>query len=655
MELSDLQVDVYDEYGRRAYSCSSLECQITTRDDLMGFSVKIELTQNVMDGIIEIRPLYYGTITSITEGYEFNEYPIIIPHVHYLKTNIEPVIRSTVQNTNLFRTITNIILTGVTPLVSIQLDHLFSDFLYLSLLSGPIITWQETLLQLFSGFNIFPFDIPNFFSFLAEGYGVCVPGEIMHRREVECNLFANFGQDLFNLLATLFINIVIALLCKVLLASFYSNKKNKMKVHPRENANMGEDHKNIIQRCESPIGKKNVIGSSKERAKQMRDVEKTVSKSRIRNAIEFIDKNYGPRFFFVKMEGVQLQVLTFVGIHLFNTQSNGYRSITGIIISSLLLLFFIINGLMTCITAYRIWRHSDYQANLQKSGKPSSETDLIECINTTPKANKKQVEMVDTAEKNAVRGVIDLSQLAPAWITFQFEEMSSLATLKTLVMSIVRFIRTFLLGLVLPWFWKTAPIETLFLLYSLKANIKAERHHYWVEAVIDGLRVLYLWVKMSTVLNIWDKDFMQNSVGLAMISMLMLIIVISVLYELFAICAVIFSGCKYMFGFGMKRPNSPLERNLSPCMIESKSPTLRYTAKNKVGFSSAAKEACTPSTIHKVLAKYSHSKAQTNLNGNQTPNSLKTTAPLTPTRSCRIRLIRSNLEKAYQATANPFL
>ncbi len=82
------------------------------------------------------------------------------------------------------------------PAIAPILAKMFSFFSMLDLLNGPELVYPSVVLGLSRVYNkVLPLNIKNHFKELVDRYE-CTPNEIFVKRELECNLLSNYGEDI---------------------------------------------------------------------------------------------------------------------------------------------------------------------------------------------------------------------------------------------------------------------------------------------------------------------------------------------------------------------------------------------------------------------------------------------------------------------------
>jgi len=594
---SQLMITFYDNNAFHAPTvnlCNLNRCSIEL-DPLrkQGFSVKINVDQNIIDGILEITKNSFNTSTTIVPIISedrmrvFKDYPILKQNCTISTSTPSSIVNSAYTSVNILRMISTIFKSSATPLASLLLDRLFSDFLYLLLLSGVFLELPDSILRKSSIVSILPFEIPDPLKEWVDEESqenllskpLPVPFE---RCSVERHLFSNMGQDLIIFAFLLLINIVITVTTE--LALRYANRKNKVD-------SQQEIVNSIIDKNE-----KEQLAIYNERLKFEKNSESDKSVS-VR-VCTYIRQSYGIRYLLMRLEGVQLELMIYSCLHLSMYFSQaGLRIVVGTVVSLALLSYNIWANLTLAKLAHFVYnqfkmiayysiKKSKLLAKVKKSSfkadekveETSKASRSRSCSVTSQKIviregskekNSQKLELLEQATQSLkeqdLAEIVDLERVPAHYLAFHFEDLLAPQRRGYLFLSNIRSVRAFVTSLCLVC-WPNYPtdqltailfFETMYLLYSLKANIKAVRSEFWVEFTLDALRILYLLLKLSAEFAIMSMSAKQNVIGGTMAVVLVLMVAVAVAFELYSISALIYSAISNLCKATKKKGSKP--------------------------------------------------------------------------------------------------
>ena len=256
----------------------------------------------------------------------------IVGVVDSLLVTIPPKVATNIITSIL--TVSSIILMSSNPAAAILLDRLVTNAFYQSALNGPIVIYPERVLRILNTIELLPINLPDYLGDWAKGGEDCEINPKLQSNEIYCNILINYGAAIF----------ILGLLFMVNLSVEFLIRKSKKKITEKRR----EKKKNVDKETDLP---------PKEEDKSVvyeKEVEGNITRIIIRKKIsvyyQVIDRisnqmklNLGIRYSVVKMEGIQLELISYSFINILNSENNSRMNI-GTIISSIILGFYSLLG-----------------------------------------------------------------------------------------------------------------------------------------------------------------------------------------------------------------------------------------------------------------------------------------------------------------------
>ena len=188
----------------------------------------------------------------------------------------------------------------ISPKGSMMLNSILSNFVYLSLLGGPYLTYPTIVIEQSTSIGISPVDLPNLYSRLADS-GACMPPDTFVKAKMDCNIFSNMQVDLPPMTVILLANLTISLLYLLV----------KTVVRRSSKAEKG----GVVE---------TVGGGQKEEGKQAnsREQQDWDSSSRLVQVSWWMNYNYGIRFFVLYARSMMMEIVNFAFINIISFDSS---------------------------------------------------------------------------------------------------------------------------------------------------------------------------------------------------------------------------------------------------------------------------------------------------------------------------------------------
>jgi len=124
----------------------------------------------------------------------FDSYPITIYNIR-LNSKIVGVVGKTIQGIAAASQFVLLATLFTNPSISTILIKMLSSFFFLLLLNTPELVYPFLILLSSINLNIVPDRFTGYLKDYA-GQSECTPNEIFVKRELECNLLSNYGEDI---------------------------------------------------------------------------------------------------------------------------------------------------------------------------------------------------------------------------------------------------------------------------------------------------------------------------------------------------------------------------------------------------------------------------------------------------------------------------
>lgn len=449
----------------------------------------------------------------------------------------------------------------------------------------------------------------------------CQLPEVYVNSGIYCNFLRNYGQDFSVIMYTLGITIVISLVIRVVF--FYLDRKCKIasgEIQPeppalkkmdnfermqyefeQEEAKAQQEQNNSARSAENP-SPRTVKGTHRHSlppvvlAAIMKNIKRAyrfsfVSVDNTRQVLravkteypqtfktlEYIRDNYGVRFFLIKMEGVQLQIMCFILVHFGSMWSSTamfwgmFASLCGLIyyITIAASLYFISRRIFTVVSRLKgkeisedevegsvklspksqSPRRKSFHLDLKSIGGDLSEINPMGEDNQANNSQRDQKGPKDQKPKEKLDDVIDYSKIPSGlMLSFYFEDYLSPTSAFQLYFPMLNTIRSILVAVLLFLFSKTPTlqltlalgIESCLLYHIVHCKIKASRVERLLDATCRVLTILYILCKMLALTSL-SEVFKQNYLGFSMAIFLIIIVLLNFVLVIFSIIMLLWS------------------------------------------------------------------------------------------------------------------
>ena len=513
-----LQVEIKDLTSLVVYPCDiGKECMPSVEGNKL--QVLVALDRTIVNAIVSIvnstnsdENRIIGDVKNQRKA--FREFPIRSGSVSIIANSKDAQKAAEVvsQFINSIKTVSNIISMTASPATAIALDKAISEFNYLQLIGGPILTYPDLILYSVTQLNLLPFSIGNPFESWVE-IDSCDPHEVFQRNGIECNFLYNYGEDTLVIYGTLLVTILITACMGIIIKLIIRKNRPKSDVHPEKNLTTKKVPLKFssFKPLPAPVEPNNLEESSKLTSRKLKYVK----------AIEWISSTYGFKFFLIKMDGIQLEVICFIAIQMGysrNTlQSNFALSQCILILAYYSTISALLFSLARRVTSSLFYKYRDHRIN-------------------------KPVLLEDAVDFKRIRmGILD----------FYFEGYRCPDNTFHLYLPIFNYMRTIVLSILI-FFFKEVPVlqlslilivEFTYLFQLVRYSVKASKHERWIDISIKILTASYVGLKLVSN-GVGNEGWRQHVIGGIMCVCLISLILISFIQVIVSISIILWTLLK---------------------------------------------------------------------------------------------------------------
>ena len=469
------------------------DISITTNDT----SIFISFHQHIIAD--EAHLTIYNTssklIIDTSNTTEFKDFPLKIKGIYFYATNT-PAQKAAEVSSQVVGGVSTTILIGAmfsNPPMALFMVKALSNLAFLSLLNTPLLVYPSLILTAVRKLSPIPFSYRNPMNRIDLNFG-CQPNRVFEKKEVGCNILANYGEDLIVIYCTLLINVIISIICKTII-NIISNKKSRSV----SNINM---------------------------VKSGTDSETKESKSQV--ILASIQKAYGVDYTINSLDGMQLEILSYCFINLVNSKTV-WQQLIGVFISVKFVLYYALVEYLRFRLGVLIWKKIKMQSNTRIDSK-SQEGDEI---------GDSELEKVGSLSKVVKLETMPFSRFGSCYTTYIVPKkmvqilMPLIGTLRNLLQSIAMVltsnISTLQLGILLI-------IEILYLYYLISTNVKASRLEYYLDVSLSLMNISYIFITITS-LSVTDRYAKEEILGATAALLLILMVVANMSYVLFTMAS----------------------------------------------------------------------------------------------------------------------
>ena len=285
-ELRHLELTLRDQETNTVQKCvlsdqKGAVCQRVEAKYQNQILIKLNLKESVLKGQLSLRDTSGNTIRSL-QNEKTPDYPIEAPFsflVDSTSENLRGMVIGMQVALGAATSFMNVCMISFDGALSIVLDRLLMDLVYLKLVNGPVLVYPSIVLSFLSFNPVFGIPIPNLFeTFLREPF--CSPVGVYRRNGLGCSIYFNYGDNLVALI--LLLGCTLAVVPSI---SFFQRR-----------------------RC---------LGTNQVKPASNSELDKSNCKpSHCAKLPQVLRTYYGLRFFVTKMEGLRMEVLLFCMVNL---------------------------------------------------------------------------------------------------------------------------------------------------------------------------------------------------------------------------------------------------------------------------------------------------------------------------------------------------
>jgi hypothetical protein len=485
-----------DTLENKVYTCKDIECKFKSKDgDTFTLSFKTDISILKGDLYIDYAPSF---VVMFDDDSVWTKYPIKVPDISFVSKKGATGAAGTAMTTiNGGRMAIGVAITFAGPAAANYLDNLMNTLYILKMLEGPMVSYPEAILDYSMDTTLIPISMDNPFEKWVKQGMECTPSEQLYRRGLDCNIFLNQGINLIQIVLILTACVAIGYLAKLVLRKLVA--KFMTQEHELVKATVSTEKKEM-KTSQNYMERKRLMIAAK--------------KSRLIRIILTVGSLFGVQFFFIKLEGSQLEMVLTSMVNLKNSSRYSADAV-GSLVGIAILLYYFVMGLLCFIQSIWVWER------------------ILRLRERRGNRNY----------KGQIGEHIALHQSPFPLLNFNFDELKVpdhyWQLLNPVVINLRNFglctVVTFIIGK--PWQQVTLAmlVESLTLLFECLANAKANRSEFWSLVLMRAFTLLYLAFKnMSTKISMSD-DTRQYKIGVAMAIFLVLIMAIGICFALYTI------------------------------------------------------------------------------------------------------------------------
>ena len=480
--------------SQKVIQCKQKTCHATiTKDTII---IDLQLGEDVYDAQLHIIDASLRFVDSDT-NLLFTEFPIVINHITLLTDeagSLKSVAQQISHSAAPSRCIANIVLAGTNPAVSVLIDKIMSEFVYIELLNGPAMVFPDFILRHTFDKKYWPVDVSNpFLGFV--GNEVCEKPENLDKSHKGCSILINYGDDAHILGYTLAINIVISLIGY----GIYEWTRRK------------------FSRFASPAGAAildpRIPHSSNTALMAAHNLFKSKEPPIWFRSLNYIREFYGIKYFLMHAEGNALEMICFAFIHLGYALGPSAAGIVGSIFCGSLVLLHLVIAVLS-----------------SRAGRK-----LVSWLKRRPQS------------KGTARDALIYSKSKWIILDFLFDGLKPIASAFLSTRPALQYVRYSLVSLAVVAFSNfgiaqnsvVIMVEIIYFVYLLKSNVKVSKYARALELINQALFIVYNLFKMMSTIEM-NESKKQASIGTTLGVVLLMLVMINVGYAIAAVIMMVY-------------------------------------------------------------------------------------------------------------------
>ena len=450
------------------------------------------------------------------------------------------------------------ILMSSNPAAAVMLDKVMTTAFYQLSLNGRTVILPEVMLREFNGIEMLPFQVPDQLGDWAQDGEACSLNERLEKNGIWCNLISNYSMELMFIAANSLANGIVECLHIVWMIFLARQLNKKLEIVSKE-SELPEDNDKDAEYLKKVEGNLTTITIKKRLPAKYR---------RINSFLGGLRMSFGLRFAFMKLEGVEIEIISYCFMNIINAQAT-LRMTTGLSISLVVLCFY-------CMIGYHLFKGGRLAYSLvfgkkeklnkvgvvEDADRSSLEPDSFSRLNLkNPRENNnesndktldqskettKKEELKNSGEKKR-RDLIDDVEFSShmskyflvffSQIAYPTKPLHSFIPFIMLMRSVLISISVF--GLVshpLIQVSVVMMIELCYMVIIIRYNSKNEVSERAIDIFNSVVNSLYIVLKFVTVFDIKDS-MRQREFGLTMVVILIVGMLVNIMYVVYSLYA----------------------------------------------------------------------------------------------------------------------
>ena len=490
----------------------------------------------------------------------FGSYPIKVNDIGTIKVSSTVTGTATVTKYTVSSILgpAAIILMSSNPAAAVMLDKVMTTAFYQLSLNGRTVILPEVMLREFNGIEMLPFQVPDQLGDWAQDGEACSLNERLEKNGIWCNLISNYSMELMFIAANSLANGIVECL-HILWMIFLARQLNKKLEIVSKESELPEDNDKDAEYLKKVEGNLTTITIKKRLPAKYR---------RINSFLGGLRMSFGLRFAFMKLEGVEIEIISYCFMNIINAQAT-LRMTTGLSISLVVLCFY-------CMIGYHLFKGGRLAYSLvfgkkeklnkvgvvEDADRSSLEPDSFSRLNLkNPRENNnesndktldqskettKKEELKNSVEKKR-RDLIDDVEFSShmskyflvffSQIAYPTKPLHSFIPFIMLMRSVLISISVF--GLVshpLIQVSVVMMIELCYMVIIIRYNSKNEVSERAIDIFNSVVNSLYIVLKFVTVFDIKDS-MRQREFGLTMVVILIVGMLVNIMYVVYSLYA----------------------------------------------------------------------------------------------------------------------
>jgi hypothetical protein len=375
---------------------STKDCKIQLTPFEDGFKFKLAMSKQINKGKIVITPRRKSIIYGMNQK-AVAQFPIEIKDVVYNESSTKKAMTSLAEGasatTNYAAIVANIVLIPFKGAMSVLLDYLLAEMLYLNLMNGPLLIYPSIILDALKDKNQ---PLPNIFQSWIGGRD-CSVLDNFQRNGIACSIFDNFGSVILKLaiilLATTIITMITRAYFKKVQPELDAQEKEEAKqkyLDEAANTNPKMEGNGLVEQVKNRDviqsgGKEQPMTTVANEKALDSDTPTKIQDSAAFKIMTLLATSFGMKFFVVQMEGLVLRIFRVSLVNLFSEPNDVTLAIGAIIC-------FLIVGYYACYGYYILQFAKEARLQLENLDPKPDAIELSKTKKLCDKLNEKDLK-----------------------------------------------------------------------------------------------------------------------------------------------------------------------------------------------------------------------------------------------------------------------